>query len=75
MDERLAWRDALARHVLSRMRSRNGNPLSNWKMEEQLVPMSLAVATLIEEGVLNPQAIEEQLCSDGATRNGHACSE
>lgn len=74
VEERLAWRDALARHLLNQMRAKNGGPLPHWKVEEQIVPTNLAVAALIERGVVEPRAIEEQLCSDGANRNDYASS-
>jgi len=58
--ERLQWRDALSRHLLDQMRSPSGFPLSKWKIDEQVVPMNLAVAGLLVQGVTELQMIEER---------------
>lgn len=70
--ERLQWRDALSRHLLERMRSPNGFPLAEWKIEEQVVPMNLVIDGLLESGVTELHAIEESLGLDGAIRSDYA---
>lgn len=72
VEERLQWRDALSRHLLNQMHSQSGFPLTEWKIEEQVVPTNLAVAGLLEQGVTKPQAIEERLCSERAIRSDYA---
>lgn len=72
VEERLQWRDALSRHLLNQMRSPSGFPLPGWKIEEQVVPMNLAVAGLLEQGVTEPQAIEERFGSEETIRSDYA---
>lgn len=66
--ERLTWRDALSRHLLSQMRTANGHPLSKWKIDEQVVPMNLAVAGLLSQGVVDPLTIEKHFLSENQER-------
>lgn len=73
VDERLKWRDALSRHLLTKMRSPSGHLLPEWKIDEQVIPMNLAVAALLEQGLHDPQSIEEYFESDG-NRNDYATS-
>jgi|GEM_PF-4284726 len=70
--ERLQWRDALSRHLLNQMRSPSGFPLPGWKIEEQVVPMNLAVNMLLEQGVTELQAIEEWFASEVTIRSDYA---
>lgn len=72
--DRLSWRDALALYLLGQMRSPNGFPLPKWKSEEQVVPMNLAIAGLLEQGVTEPQAIEHWFSSDTGVRSEYASS-
>ncbi len=72
VEERLQWRDALARHLLNQMRLPSGHPLPVWKIEEHVVPMNLAVAGVLEQGITEPQAIEERFSSEGAIRSDYA---
>lgn len=58
--ERLQWRDALPRHLLNRMRSQSGNPLPEWKIQQHIEPMNLAIAELIGQDITDTHAIEEQ---------------
>lgn len=71
--ERLQWRDALSRHLLGKMTTLSGYPLSEWKIDEQVVPMNLAIAGLLEQGISDPQAIEDHFESD-VNRNDYATS-
>ena len=73
VEERLQWRDALSLHLLHQMRSPSGFPLPKWKIEEQVVPMNLVVAGLLEQGVVaDPQILEEQFGTEGTIRSDYA---
>lgn len=73
--ERLEWRDALSRNVLQQMKLPDGNSLPDWKIEEQVASMNLAVASLIERGLSDPQAITEFFTQDNLSGTHHAISE
>lgn len=73
VEERLQWRDALSLHLLHQMRSPSGFPLPKWKIEEQVVPMNLVVAGLLEQGIVaDPQILEERFGTEGTIRSDYA---
>jgi hypothetical protein len=72
VEERLRWRDALSRHLLNQMYSPSGLPLSDWKVDEQVVPMNFAIAGLLEQGIVELRSIECRLCSVRTIRSNYA---
>ena len=61
VDERIRWKSAMPLHILHKMNSANGFPLHPWKIEEQLIPMSLTIHELSLRGIETPQDITDHL--------------
>lgn len=59
LDERLRWRYALAAHLVKQM------DLPEWKREEQLGPLNLTIAHLVEKGVTSVEAIKNHILKTG----------
>lgn len=70
--ERVQWRRALPRHVLSNMQAARDTPLPAWKLEELVEPMSLAIAGLIEQGIDDVRSIETHFDRSDEHRNDYA---
>lgn len=56
--ERQHWREALPCHLLSLMRQTNGEPLAQWKVEEQIQPTLTTIHMLIDK---DPSATQKTL--------------
>lgn len=72
LPERVRWRKALPCHVLERMQAARKTPLPDWKMDELVAPMSLAIAGLIEQGVDDVRVIENYFDRTKEHRNDYA---
>lgn len=57
LEERAQWREALARQIIEIQVADTSVP--QWKIEEQVRPMMVTVAVMIEQGFKNPQAIKQ----------------
>jgi len=57
LEERAQWREALARQIIDIQVADTAVP--QWKIEEQVRPMMVTVAVMIERGFKNPQEIKE----------------
>lgn len=67
--ERMMWRDALARHVLNELMS------PEWKTQEQIEPVNLTIACLVERGMTDPAEISNHIIHMGSVRNEDAPSQ
>lgn len=60
VQERIQWREALPRYLLANMSQANGQPLSQWKIEEQVQPVMATVYEFFNKDPLATlQALEE----------------
>ncbi|KPY55715.1 MULTISPECIES: hypothetical protein [Pseudomonas syringae group] len=57
LEERAQWREYLARQIIAMQVA--DNPVPQWKIEEQVRPMMVTVAVMIERGFENPQMIKK----------------
>jgi hypothetical protein len=53
--EQLAWRQALARSIIDKME------MPDWKKQEQIEPMTLTIACLVEAGMTDPKKITQHI--------------
>ena len=66
-EKRLAWRNELAWHVLSTLKVAEGRCLSDWKKQEQLLPMNLLIEGLLEQGCQDVEAMVQYVASKTMT--------
>lgn len=59
IEERAEWREALARQIIAAQEDEGQLPSMQWKNDEQLRPMMLTVAVMLENGFDSPQAIKK----------------
>jgi len=71
-DERVAWRDCAARHLLGRMRSADGQPLPEWKIEEHIPSINRAIAAAVAQGETRLDQIEELMVFGALEKHEHA---
>jgi len=57
--ERADWREALPRHLIGKMQLPDGGAIPDWKIEEQIAPVMLTIAVLLERGITDVQGIEK----------------
>lgn len=74
VEERTAWRNALARDIVEGLRLPSGYPLPAWKIEEQIAPINLAVTILIEQGITDVPALQEHFDPERVVRIDYATS-
>jgi hypothetical protein len=53
--ERLLWREAFSRHLLDKM------ALPEWKKDEQVEPLILTIACLVQQGITDPRTISTHI--------------
>jgi len=72
--ERLRWREVLPRHLLAGMRQANGNPIAEWKVDEQIRPTLATIDQLFSnDPTATLQALEEYFTPDSlAHRSDYA---
>lgn len=74
VDERIAWRDGLARHLINQVAPAD---LPGWKRSESVGPMRATIAVLLDEGVRQISDFVDRLKGNepAGHRNDYAASE
>lgn len=72
--ERVEWRQAMARHLLSRIQTDDGFSLPDWKIEDQVTPMNSVIAELVAKGAKDLKDIEKHFRLAGDSGSEHAPS-
>ncbi len=66
--ERVAWDQAMARHLLDRIQAERATPLPAWKVDELIAPTNLRLQALLTHDV-GSAAVVEQRFFDRAEEN------
>lgn len=57
VNEKIEWEQALPKAILNSMKMSSGFSISDWKIENQLIPMLLTTRELVRQGERNPSRI------------------